>query len=89
LATITARATVKCPAKEPIFEFYNFVRNNASICVYLRKPVKPFFSNNNNLRNYILTLNQRVQGSSPCAPTNEIKDLGRNWYYPRNTLVPL
>jgi hypothetical protein len=22
-----------------------------------------------------LTLNQRVQGSSPCAPTNEIKDL--------------
>jgi hypothetical protein len=24
-----------------------------------------------------LTLNQRVQGSSPCAPTNKIKDLGR------------
>ena len=23
-----------------------------------------------------LTLNQRVQGSNPCAPTNEIKDLG-------------
>ena len=22
-----------------------------------------------------LTLNQRVQGSNPCAPTNEIKDL--------------
>jgi hypothetical protein len=22
-----------------------------------------------------LTLNQRVQGSSPCAPTNEIKNL--------------
>ena len=22
-----------------------------------------------------LTLNQRVQGSSPCAPTNKIKDL--------------
>ena len=24
-----------------------------------------------------LTLNQRVQGSSPCAPTIEIKDLAR------------
>ena len=23
-----------------------------------------------------LTLNQRVQGSSPCAPTNEINELG-------------
>jgi hypothetical protein len=23
-----------------------------------------------------LTLNQRVQGSSPCAPTNDFKDLG-------------
>ena len=23
-----------------------------------------------------LTLNQRVQGSNPCAPTNEINDLG-------------
>jgi hypothetical protein len=25
-----------------------------------------------------LTLNQRVQGSSPCAPTIDIKDLGCN-----------
>ena len=24
-----------------------------------------------------LTLNQRVQGSNPCAPTNEIKDLDK------------
>jgi hypothetical protein len=24
-----------------------------------------------------LTVNQRVQGSSPCAPTNKINDLGR------------
>ena len=26
-------------------------------------------------RNWPLTLNQRVQGSSPCAPTNQIKVL--------------
>jgi hypothetical protein len=26
-----------------------------------------------------LTLNQRVQGSSPCTPTNEIKCLARHW----------
>jgi hypothetical protein len=25
-------------------------------------------------KSYLLTLNQRVQGSSPCAPTNKI-----NW----------
>jgi len=24
-------------------------------------------------KSYLLTLNQRVQGSSPCAPTNKIK----------------
>jgi hypothetical protein len=32
-----------------------------------------------------LTLNQRVQGSSPCAPTNEIKDLQDTGF--TNTLV--
>jgi hypothetical protein len=26
---------------------------------------------------YLLTLNQRVRGSSPCAPTIEIKELRR------------
>src|SRR5215208_7516296 len=26
-----------------------------------------------------LTLNQRVQGSNPCTPTNKIKHLGRLW----------
>ena len=26
-------------------------------------------------KRYLLTLNQRVQGSSPCAPTNKIKNL--------------
>ncbi len=26
-------------------------------------------------KSYMLTLNQRVQGSSPCAPTNEINGL--------------
>ena len=31
-----------------------------------------------------LTLNQRVQGSNPCAPTNEIKDLVRSRPYPEN-----
>jgi hypothetical protein len=25
------------------------------------------------------TLNQRVQGSSPCAPTNKINNLSANW----------
>jgi hypothetical protein len=29
-----------------------------------------------------LTLNQRVQGSSPCAPTNEIKSL--SWFSKRH-----
>ena len=29
-----------------------------------------------------LTLNQRVQGSNPCAPTNEIKDSDRSRQYP-------
>jgi hypothetical protein len=28
---------------------------------------------------YLLTLNQRVQGSSPCAPTNKINNLFENW----------
>jgi hypothetical protein len=28
-----------------------------------------------------LTLNQRVQGSSPCAPTIDIKDLANNEVY--------
>jgi hypothetical protein len=27
-------------------------------------------------KSYLVTLNQRVQGSSPCAPTNKIKWLG-------------
>jgi hypothetical protein len=26
-----------------------------------------------------LTLNQRVQGSNPCTPTNQIKDLQQSW----------
>ncbi len=26
-------------------------------------------------KSYLLTLNQRVQGSSPCAPTNKINNL--------------
>ena len=28
-----------------------------------------------------LTLNQRVQGSSPCAPTNAFNDLLRSWLF--------
>ena len=27
-------------------------------------------------KSYLLTLNQRVQGSSPCAPTNILNNLG-------------
>ena len=26
-------------------------------------------------KRFLLTLNQRVQGSGPCAPTNQINDL--------------
>ena len=26
-------------------------------------------------KSYLVTLNQRVQGSNPCAPTNKIRDL--------------
>src|ERR1700757_4428761 len=36
-------------------------------------PEVHFFCEEN--RRDVLTLNQRVQGSSPCAPTNEIKCL--------------
>ena len=31
-----------------------------------------------------LTLNQRVQGSNPCAPTNEINDLDRSRQFAKN-----
>ncbi len=34
-----------------------------------------------------LTLNQRVQGSNPCAPTNEIKDLCGILQQPKNRRV--
>ena len=34
-----------------------------------------------------LTLNQRVQGSNPCAPTNEIKDLDRSRQHPENSIL--
>ena len=34
-----------------------------------------------------LTLNQRVQGSNPCAPTNEIKDL-ETVYFPYQNATP-
>jgi hypothetical protein len=29
-------------------------------------------------KSYLVTLNQRVQGSSPCAPTNEFNKLHQN-----------
>jgi hypothetical protein len=35
-----------------------------------------------------LTLNQRVQGSSPCAPTSPINGLGLNWVLAGKTGAP-
>ena len=30
----------------------------------------------------LLTLNQRVQGSNPCTPTNKIKYITAEWGFP-------
>src|SRR6516162_582042 len=35
------------------------------------------------------TLNQRVQGSSPCAPTNKINNLSANWRRPASQILAL
>jgi hypothetical protein len=39
-------------------------------------------------KSYLVTLNQRVQGSSPCAPTSPIKGLGPNWVLAGKTGAP-
>src|SRR3954462_5028086 len=36
-----------------------------------------------------LTLNQRVQGSNPCTPTNDFKDLAKNWKAANGAFVDL